>query len=159
DADLSNEAFPFGASREIELGYATLRASRVTFVGELGYEFLVPSDLCGYVHDLLFSAGQELRFAGLYAMAACRLERGYRIMGLDMSPEETPLDAGLAFAVAWDKPGGFIGKDALQRRREGGAPRSRLVNLCLAEDGPSAPILMGRETIWRDGVRVGSVSS
>jgi len=161
DSDLSNETLPFGRSMEIDLGYATIRASRVTFVGELGYELLVPADLCGYVFERLVEAGeaQRLSHAGLYAMAACRLERGYRLMGLDIGPEETPLDAGLGFAVAWNKPGGFIGRDALLTRRQAGPPAQRWVHVAVDDRGEDTPILMGREVLWRDGERVGYLSS
>lgn len=161
DRDLSDAALPFTRSAEIDLGYATVRASRVTFVGELGYELLVPTDLCGYVHELLCDAGKRfgLAHAGLHAMFACRLERGYRIMGLDIGPEENPLEAGLGFAVSWDKPGGFIGRDTLIARRQAGPPAQRLVQVAIADASEAAPILMGKEIIWRDGVRVGYVTS
>jgi 4-methylaminobutanoate oxidase (formaldehyde-forming) len=161
DCDLSNDALPFGRSAEIDLGYATVRASRITFVGELGYELLVPTDLCGYVFDLLLETGEPhgLRRAGLYAMAACRLERGYRLMGVDIGPEETPLEAGLGFAVCWDKPGGFIGREALLALRNEGPPAQRWVHVAAEDCGVDAPVLMGKEILWRNSERVGYLSS
>lgn len=161
DRDLSDPALPFAHSAEIDLAYATVRASRVTFVGELGYELLVPTDMCGHVYEAIWEAGggSGLTMAGLYTMAACRLERGYRIMGVDIGPEETPIEAGLAFAVAWDKAGGFIGRESLLDRRGSGAPATRLVQVCIEDDSDEAPILIGREVIWRNGERVGSITS
>ena len=124
DSDLSNDALNFGYSDEINLGHVTVRASRVTFVGELGYEILVPTEMCGYLHDLIVGAGAGfgLRYAGLYAVAACRLERGYRLMGLDITADETPVEAGLGFAVGWHKVGDFIGRERVEAQR--GAPEN-----------------------------------
>src|SRR5262249_10981214 len=92
-------------------------------------------------------------------MGACRIERGYRVMGLDIGPEHTPIDAGLAFAVAWDKPVDFIGRTALEKGRRAGPATNRLVQFCLADASEAAPILMGREVIYRNGEMVGSISS
>lgn len=159
DDNLANDALPFGFSAEINLGHVTARASRVTFVGELGYEILVPTEMCGYLHDLLISRGgpSGLRYAGLHAVAACRLERGYRLMGVDIGAEDTPIDAGLGFAVGWSKPDDFIGRHIVEGQR-GKAPRSRLLQFSLGgADG--APILIGNEVIWRDDERVGTITS
>ncbi len=156
-ADLSSEAFPYLASREVELGYAVVRASRVTYVGELGWELYVPSEMAAHVYETLLGAadGLGLRHAGYHALNSLRIEKAYRHMGHDIGEEDTPLDAGLGFAVAWDKPGGFIGRDALLRQRERGVSR-RLVAFTL--DDP-APLLYHNEPIWRDGVLVGRTTS
>ena len=117
--DLSNAAFPFATSREIEIGYARVRASRITYVGELGWELYIPTELATHVFERIVEAGAEhgLAHAGYHALHSCRTEKGYRHWGHDIGPEDTPLEAGLGFAVAWDKPGGFIGREALLRRR------------------------------------------
>ncbi len=156
-ADLSNEAFPFGTSREIDLAYARVRASRITYVGSLGWELYIPTEMAAGVFDALMDEGRDLglRLAGYHAMGSLRMEKAYREWGHDISPEDTPLEAGLAFAVAWEKPGGFLGRDALIEQRENGV-RRRLVGLAL--DDPM-PLLYHDEPIWRDGVLVGRVTS
>ena len=160
-ADLSTDAFPFGRSKEIEIGYATVRASRVTYVGELGWELYVPGDFAQHVFDTLAEAGEDhgLTFAGYHAMNACRMEKGYRHWGHDIADEDTPLQAGLGFAVAWDKAGGFIGRDALLAQKEAGTPDRRMVALCLEDDSSSAPMLYHEEPIYRDGELIGSTTS
>jgi 4-methylaminobutanoate oxidase (formaldehyde-forming) len=157
DADLSNEAFPFGTSREIEVGPAPARATRISFVGELGWELAVPAEFARAVHAALTEAGANfgLRPAGLFCLDACRLEKGYRHWGHDIGPDDTPLEAGLGFAVAWDKPGGFLGRDALLRQKEAGVERRLL--LFQVEDG--APLLLHDEPIYRDGDLVGRTTS
>jgi 4-methylaminobutanoate oxidase (formaldehyde-forming) len=156
-ADFSNAAFPFGRSREVELGYAIVRAARVTYVGELGWELYVPTEMAEHVHERLVEAGDGLglRHAGYHAMNSLRIEKAYRHMGHDISDEDSPLEAGVGFAVAWDKPGGFIGRDALLRRRDAGLSR-RLVTFTL--DDPE-PLLYHNEPIWRDGALVGRTTS
>jgi 4-methylaminobutanoate oxidase (formaldehyde-forming) len=155
-ADLSTAVFPFGASREIELGYATVRATRITYVGELGWELYVPTELAQGVYDALVAAGGEvgLRHAGYHAMDSLRLEKGYRSWGHDLGAEDTPLDAGLGFAVALEKDG-FVGREALLRQRD--RPRSRRL-LTFTLDDPE-PLLLGDEPIWRDGRLVGRITS
>jgi 4-methylaminobutanoate oxidase (formaldehyde-forming) len=155
--DLSNEAFPFGTSQVIDLGYARVRASRVTYVGELGYELYVPTEFAAGVYDVLVSAGDafDLRLCGYHALNSLRMEKAYRHWGHDISPDDTPLEAGLGFAVAWDKAGGFIGRDALLAQRERGVSR-RLVQFRL--DDPER-LLYHNEPIWRDGEIVGFVTS
>lgn len=156
-ADLSSEAFPYMTAQEIEVGLAMARAFRVTYMGELGWELHVPSDQAQHVYDELIAAseGLGLRHAGYHALNSLRIEKAYRFWGYDIGDEDTPLESGLGFAVAWDKPGGFIGRDALLRQREAGL-RRRLVVFSL--DDP-APLLYGNEPIWRDGVLVGRTSS
>ena len=120
--DLSNEGFAFGYSREIELGYARVRASRITYVGELGWELYIPTEFVAHVYDALTEAGQdfELAHAGYHALNSLRIEKGYRHWGHDITDEDSPLQAGLGFAVKLKKPGGFIGRDALLQERASG---------------------------------------
>jgi glycine cleavage system aminomethyltransferase T/glycine/D-amino acid oxidase-like deaminating enzyme len=159
DADFSNEGFPFGTSREIEIGYARVRASRVTYVGELGWELLIPAEFAQHVFDVVAAAGADhgLRHAGYFALNSLRMERGYRHWGHDIGEEDTPMAAGLGFAVAWNKPGGFVGREALLRKRAAGPAKRRLVQIRMESDEP--PLLFHEEPIWRAGKRVGSVTS
>ena len=156
DADLSNEAFPYLSARQIHVGYAPVLAIRVTYVGELGWELHVPAEYAMGVYDDLVSAGDDLgfRLVGLSAMSSLRLEKGYRDMGVDIDNTDNPLEAGLGFAVAWDKPGGFTGREALLIAREQGPPRHRVVSL-LAED-PAAD-LFGNEPVFLGDQWVGYV--
>ncbi len=160
-ADLSNAAHPFGQSREIEIGYARLRASRITYVGELGWELYIPAEQVLDVYERLLEAGAKhgLTHAGYHAMAACRVEKGYRHWSHDIADEDTPLEAGLGFTVAWDKPDGFVGRDALLAQRQRGVLPKRLVQVMLDDDSATAPLLYHEEPIVRDGVIVGSTRS
>ncbi len=157
DADLSNAAFPFATSREIDLGYARARASRITYVGELGWEIYVPTEFAQGLFDQVEAAGEGLglRLAGYHAMNSLRMEKAYRHWGHDITDEDTPLQAGLGFAVAWEKAGGFVGRDALLSRREAGADR-RLVQFALEDTGR---LLYHNEPILRDGRIVGRITS
>ena len=157
DADLSNAAFPFGASREVWLAYAPVRATRITYVGELGWELYVPTEFAPGVHDALVDAGDDLglRHAGYHAMDSLRMEKAYRSWGHDLGSEDTPLEAGLAFAVRLDKKTPFIGQPAL--RAQGARPLSRRLAVFTLED--AEPLLLGDEPIWRDGALVGRVTS
>ena len=157
DIDLSNEAFPFLASREIEIGYALVRATRITYVGELGWDLYIPAEFATGVYETIVAAGDEfgLRHAGFHTMDSLRIEKGYRAWGLDITDQETPLEAGLGFAVAFDKGSGFIGRDALLRQRERGLQR-RLAMFTL--DDPE-PLLHGDEPIYRDGALAGRTTS
>ncbi len=156
NADLSNATFPFGTTREIEVGYATVRATRITYVGELGWELHVPTEFAMGVYDDVVAAGEDLglRHAGYHAMDSLRLEKGYRSWGHDIGGDDTPLEAGLGFAVSFKKSG-FVGRDALLRQRETPLPR-RLVMFTL--DDPD-PLLLGDEPIYRDGALVGRITS
>jgi 4-methylaminobutanoate oxidase (formaldehyde-forming) len=154
-ADLSNEAFPFRTAREIDLGFARVLCVRITYLGELGYELYVPTEQAVHVYDRIAAAGPSfgLRHAGLKALASLRMEKGYRDYGHDIDNTDDPLSAGLGFAIAWDKPGGFIGREALLPRR-GQTPSSRLVSIvCLDPD----PLMYHAEVIRRDGAEVGYV--
>ncbi|GGC66251.1 GcvT family protein [Chelatococcus reniformis] len=157
DTPLANAAFPFATSQMIELGYAEVRASRITYVGELGWELYIPTEFAQGVFDVLIEAGPAfgLTLAGYHAMNSLRMEKAYRHWGHDITDEDTPLEAGLGFAVAWDKAGGFLGRDALQRQREAG-PRRRLVNLALDDPGK---LLYHNEPILKDGTIVGRITS
>ncbi len=157
DADLTNEAFPFGAVREIDLGYAFARAARTTYVGELGWELYVPTEFATHVYDEIVAAGEAfgLRHAGYHALNSLRIEKAYRHWGHDMSDEDTLLEAGLGFTAAWDKRGGFIGHDALLRQRDAGVSR-RLAVFVL--DDPE-PLMYHNEPILRDGELVGRITS
>ena len=159
NADLSTAAFPFGSSKEIEAGYAMVRANRITFVGELGYELMIPAEFAQHVFDVLDEAGQDfgLKQAGYFALNSLRMEKGYRHWGHDIGEDDTPLEAGLGFAVAWDKPGGFMGREALLRLRDSGPLKRRLVQVKLEGDG--APLLYHNEPVWRAGELVGAITS
>ena len=160
-ADLSNSAFPFGTSKEIEIGYARVRASRITYVGELGWELYIPTEFTAHVFETLWAAGKEfgLTPAGMHTMNNCRTEKAYRHWGHDISDEETPIEAGLGFAVAWDKTGGFIGKDALEKQRARTIQAKRMVCIALADNSVNAPMIYHEEPIYRNGVIVGSTTS
>ena len=154
---LSSETFPFGTSQEIEMGYALVRATRISYVGELGWEIYVPSEFTLDVFDRLADVGQEFQLqpAGLHALNSLRIEKAYRHWGHDIGPDDNPFHAGLGFAVDLDKPGGFRGRDALLRAVE--TPlRRRLVQFLLQD--PTF-MLYHEEPIWRDGVRIGRTTS
>jgi len=156
-ADLSNKAFPFGHFQEIDIGYATVRALRVTYVGELGWELHIPTEFALHVYDTLMKAGNAfgLRSVGMHAMNSLRIEKAYRHWGHDITDEDTPLEAGLGFAVSFDKPGGFIGREALLRQKETGL-KKRLVQFLLNDP---EPLLYHNEPIWRDNQIVGYITS
>ena len=155
--DLSNESFPFGTSREIELGYGYVRASRISYVGELGWELYMPTEFTTGIYDLLIKAGVEygLRPVGMHAMNSLRMEKAYRHYGHDITDADTPLEGGLGFAVKLDKAGGFIGRDALLRQKEAGLNK-RLVQFLLNDPDP---MLYHNEPIWRDGALAGYIRS
>jgi len=156
-ADMSHEAFPFATSREIELGYGIVRASRITFVGELGWELYVPTEFMQDIYDKIVSTGQEfgLTHAGYHALNSLRMEKGYRHWSHDITDEDTPLEAGLGFAVKFDKPDSFIGREALLKQKKDGLHR-RLVQFRLTDPGP---LLYHNEPIWRDDAIVGHITS
>jgi glycine cleavage system T protein len=157
DADLSTAAFPFATSQIIDLGYARVRASRITYVGELGYELYIPTEFAQSVYDVIVGAGGPfgLQLAGYHALNSLRMEKAYRHWGHDITADDTPLEAGLEFAVAWNKKGGFVGREALLRQRQAGV-RRRLVAVALEREDR---LLYHNEPIWRDGELAGSISS
>jgi heterotetrameric sarcosine oxidase gamma subunit len=157
DADLSNAAFPFLSSQNVWLASAPVRAARVTYVGELGWELYVPTEFAGTVYDAVVAAGDGLglRHAGYHAMDSLRIEKAYRSWGHDLGCEDSPLDAGLGFAVRFDKCAAFTGRDALLAQGEKPLARRLLVFVL---DDPE-PLLYHDEPIWRDGVLIGRIAS
>jgi 4-methylaminobutanoate oxidase (formaldehyde-forming) len=157
-ADISNEAFPYMTMQEIDIGYALVKALRVTYVGELGWELFVPTEFTLHVFDMLVEAGEayDLKHAGFQALGTLRIEKAYRDYGYDIDNTDTPLEAGLRPFVAFDKPGGFIGRDSLLRHDEAGQLKYRLVQFLLQDP---EPLLFGSEPIYRDGELVGHLAS
>jgi len=156
-ADLSNEAFPFASSQEIEMGFAIVRASRISFVGELGWELYIPTEFALGIYDEIVAAGKsfDLVHAGYHAMNSLRLEKAYRHWSHDITDEDSPLEAGLGFAVKFDKEGGFIGRDALLAQREKGLTK-RLLQFMLSDPEPR---LYHNEPLWRGDEIVGHITS
>lgn len=156
-ADLSDAAFPFRDSREIDIGYARVRASRITYVGELGWELYIPTEFATDVFDRIMDAGGAfgLRLCGYHALNSLRLEKAYRHWGHDVDSDTTLLEAGLAFTAAWDKADGFVGREALLAQRAAGVTR-RVVQFLLSDPAAS---LFHDEPIWHNGERVGRVTS
>ncbi len=156
--DLSNAAFPFRTAREIDLGFARVLCIRVTYVGELGYELYIPAEQALHVYDRLTAAGAAvgLRHAGLKALGSLRMEKGYRDYGHDIDNTDPVLDAGLGFFVALDKPGGFVGRDAVAAAKAAGPPTRRLVQVLVTDP---EPLLFHAEVVHRDGQPVGYVRS
>lgn len=155
--DVSGEAIPFATCRTVMIAGAPVRALRITYVGELGFELHMPADSAGAVFDALSAAGTEhgLALAGYRAIESLRLEKGYRAWGSDIGPDHTPVEAGLAWAVKAKSNIDFIGRAAIEvQQREGVAKRLA----CFTVEDPQVPIL-GRETIFRDGEQVGWLTS
>ncbi len=157
-ADFSAEAFPFRAARWVDIGFARVLCVRITYLGELGYELYVPAETAGHVYERLVEAGGPVGLAhvGLKALSSLRMEKAYRDFGHDIDNTDCPLEAGLGFAVALDKPGGFVGRDALAARKAAGPPQRRLVQVLLTDP---EPLLHHAEVVYRDGVAVGDVRS
>jgi len=157
-ADLSNEAFGFRTAAEIDIGFARVLCTRITYLGELGYELYIPAEHAVNVYDRLVRAGQavRLRHAGLKALSSLRMEKGYRDYGHDIDNTDTVLEAGLGFAVALDKPGGFIGRDAVLAQKERGPLRRRLVQVRLTDP---EPLMFHAEVVRRDGRPAGYIRS
>jgi 4-methylaminobutanoate oxidase (formaldehyde-forming) len=153
-ADFSNEAHPFGLAKGIEIGMGLARAHRVTYVGELGWELYVSSDQAAHVFEALEAADKGMKLCGLHVLDSCRIEKGYRHFGHDITDEDHVLEAGLGFAVKTGK-GEFIGRDAVLRKREAGLDR-RMVQFKLRDPDP---LLFHNEAIVRDGRIVGPITS
>jgi sarcosine dehydrogenase len=155
--DVSNAAFPFATCREITIAGATVRALRITYVGELGWELHVPMDAAPVVYDHLMQAGagHGIVNAGYRAIESLRLEKAYRAWGSDIGPDYTPLEAGLGWAVKLRNNVPFLGREAIETQRDHGVAR-RLAGFTV--DDPNI-VLLGRETIYRDGKRCGWLSS
>ncbi len=155
--DLSNQGFPFGTVREVGVAGAPVLALRVTYVGELGWELHIPTEFAVNVYEALMAAGAEFGIAnaGYRAIETLRLEKGYRAWGSDIGPDHTPLEAGLSWAVKLQKPTPFLGREALLAQKQQPLKKS----MCCFTVDDSHVVLLGRETIYRDGVRVGWLSS
>ena len=157
DADVSNSAFPFGAAREIAVAGRPVRALRVTYVGELGWELHMPISDTGVVFDVLMEAGEAHGIvpAGYRAIESLRLEKGYRAWGSDITPNDSPFEAGLGWAVKLKSEKPFLGRGAAEKTAN--APlRKRLMTFTVEDP---AILLSGRETIYRNGERVGYLTS
>ena len=155
--DVGNAGFSFRTSREIELGFARVRATRITYVGELGWELYVPTECAPEVFDRLLEAGAPhgLRLCGYHALNSLRLEKAYRHWGHDIDSDSTPIEAGLGFCIGWDKACDWTGRAALLAQRQAGVSK-RLVQFRLHD--PDA-MLFHNEPIWRDGAPVGRITS
>jgi sarcosine dehydrogenase len=155
--DVSNTAFPFGSVRTIGIAGCPVRALRITYVGELGYELHVPVEYAATVYDAVMAAGAAhgLVNAGYRAIESCRLEKFYRAWAADIGPDRTPIEAGLGWAVKMKKNVAFRGRAAIERQIASGVER---MLACFVPDDPDV-VLLGRETIYRDGKRVGWLSS
>ena len=154
---LDNQAFPFGTARRISVANCPVLALRVTYVGELGWELHMPTDVAVTVYEALMAAGAGLGLvnAGYRAIETLRLEKGYRAWGADIGPDHTPVEAGLAWACKMKSGVEFIGRAAVAAQLAGGVKKG-LAGFTVADP---AVILLGRETIYRDGERVGWLSS
>ena len=155
-ADFSNDANPFGTAQQIELGMGHARVHRVTYVGELGWEIYVSTDMAAHAFEVLHEAGQDmgLTLCGMHMMDCARIEKGFRHFGHDITCEDHILEAGLGFAVKTDKPE-FIGRDAVLRKKDEGLEK-RLVQFRLTDP---EPLLYHNEPVLRDGQIVGFLSS
>ena len=151
DADLSSDAFPFGTMQEIEIGYQTAKAQRITYMGELGWELYIPAEFLQQVYDAIIDAGKsfDLRHCGYHTLQTLRVEKAYREWGHDIGPDDTPLEAGLGFAADLEKDGGFIGKEAVVLQKEETLRKKRLVQFLVEDPEPllyhNEPILIGGE--------------
>jgi glycine cleavage system aminomethyltransferase T len=154
--DFSNAVNPFGTAQEIEIGMGLARAHRVTYVGELGWEIYASSDQAAHVFETLYDVGQDmgLKLCGMHMMDSCRIEKGFRHFGHDITCEDHVLEAGLGFAVQTNKPD-FIGREAVLKKKETGLD-VRMVQFKLAD---AEPLLYHNEPILRDGQIVGYLSS
>jgi len=155
--DVSNAAFRFGTARRIGIAGCPVLALRVTYVGELGWELHLPTEYAVNVYEALMQAGRAhgLVNAGYRAIETLRLEKGYRAWGADIGPDHTPVEAGLGWAVKLKKNVDFKGRAAIEAQVAGGVKK---MLACFTVDDP-AVILLGRETIYRDGQRVGWLTS
>ncbi|MFT5743619.1 MAG: glycine cleavage system aminomethyltransferase T/glycine [Paracoccaceae bacterium] len=155
-ADFTNDVNPFGTAQEIDIGMGRARVHRVTYVGELGWEIYVSTDMAGHVFEVLHGAGQDMgaKLCGMHMMDTCRIEKGFRHFGHDITSEDHVLEAGLGFAVKTDKPA-FIGRDAVLRKKDEGL-NARMVQFRLTDP---EPLLYHNEPIVRDGQIVGYLSS
>ena len=154
---LGNDEFPYMSLREITVGDVPVRALRVTYVGELGYELYCPTEYGPALWRALWEAGEPhgLAAGGYRAIDSLRLEKGYRVWGADVTPDETPYEGGLGFCVKLDKEGGFVGREALVEAKERG-PRTLLV--CLVLEDPRS-VALGNEPVRVAGEVAGRVTT
>ena len=157
-ADLSNEAFPYLAAQEIDLHYAKVLTLRITYQGELGWELYLPPEFTPSVYDKIIEAGEDLglKHAGIQTLYSLRSEKAYRDYGYDIDSLDTPLEAGLGAFVKLNKPGGFIGRDAVLRQKEGGLLKRRHVQFLVKDP---KPLLHHNEIVFRNGQIVGDISA
>ena len=157
-ADLSNEAFPYYTAQEVDLHYGVGLAMRMSFVGELGWELYIPTEFALTVYDRIVEVGEEfdLKHAGMETLESTRTEAGRLDYGLDMENSDSPLEAGLGWAIDFDKAGGFVGREVLFEQRENRPYKSRLVQFLLEDP---EPLLYGEEPILLDGSPVGYLRS
>jgi len=155
--DFSNTGFPYYSHRTVEVGPAMVRAARLSYVGELGWELYIPCESALPVFDALRKAGDDLglKLAGIEALGSLRIEKGYCAWGHEIGPDDTPLQAGLDFAVKFNKPDWFIGRECLLQQKKQGVSR-RLVMLTIS-DSEAYP--HGGEPIWCDNILVGRTTS
>ncbi len=159
DIDMSTPAFPFGMSRPVEIGCAAGRAARVSYVGELGWELYIPTDMARHGFDTLWQAGEKygLMMAGLHALDSGRIEKKFVHFGHDVAETDTPLECGLGFVCDYEKNIPFIGRDSMLRQKETGSwKKKRMVQFLLQDP---AEVLYHHEPILRDGQRVGHLTS
>ncbi|MCE1179459.1 MAG: FAD-dependent oxidoreductase [Micrococcales bacterium] len=160
DSDLSTQAFPFRTARWVHIGCAPVLLVRITYLGELGYELYIPTEMAVHVYELLTQAGERhgLEHVGLRSLSSLRMEKAYRDYGHDIDNTDCPLEVGLGFALDLEKPGGFIGRDAVLARKDAakavGGHRSRLVQILLTDP---EPLMYHAEIVYRDGIAVGDV--
>ena len=157
DNNFSFATFPFGTSQIVDIGMARARATRLSYMGESGFELSMDNDVALHIHETIVTAGlkHQLAHAGLFSLDACRIEKGFRHWGHDIGPDDTPIEAGLGFTIDWKKPENFIGRDTLLRQHENGIQRS-LMQFVVTED---ELLLLHDEPIYRDGTLVGQTTS
>lgn len=156
-ADLSDEAFPFSTSQQVDLGYSTIRATRITYVGELGWELYVPVEFAVGVYEELMMAGADLGLSpgGYYAIESMRLEKGYRAFGRELTPDYNPVEAGLLFTCKLNTELPFLGRESVETAKAARL-RRQLVSFTVDDSGP---MLWGGELVLRDGDAAGRVTS
>jgi 4-methylaminobutanoate oxidase (formaldehyde-forming) len=154
--DLANERFAFRDAREIDIGFARVLLQRITYLGELGYELYIPTEMAMHVYERLVEVGERfgLVHAGLKSLASCRMEKAYRDYGHDIDNTDDPLEAGLGFAADFKKPGGFLGKEALEAKKARGPLTRRLLQVLVKDP---EPLMFHAEPVYRNGKDVGYI--
>merc|ERR1719461_2782862 len=156
--DLSNANFPFRTSREIDIGLARVQCSRITYLGELGYELYTSPEMAQHVYDRIVERGRafDLSHIGLKALGSLRMEKAYKDYGHDMDNLDSPIELGLGFNCDWSKPGGFIGKEKALKLKEGGvgALTRRMVQVLVKDP---EPLMYHAEVLLRNNVPVADI--